>query len=138
MKSKTFYRRAWKIIARLLAGPLFGLILTSCDPYSSLYPTQLAPLTTPESSAIAVVSTKTLSPTARQPSYPIYHVKTTALEVRSAPGETLLNIGYLQRGDQVIVYQTAHLKHEYCSKWAKISPATNPARWVCFEDLSGE
>jgi hypothetical protein len=139
MKSKTACRRTWKIIAQLFAGLLFWLVLTSCDLYDGLYPMQFAPTTTPRVTATLVRSTKALSITPlRRLSYPIYCVKASALEVRSSPGETSPNVGYLRYGDLVSVYQTARLKHEYCSTWARISPMAKSARWVCFENLTGE
>ena len=130
--------RAHRRIAWLLAGLLFWFVLTSCNPYSNFYPPWPVDTATSASSATVAICTEAPKLITRYTPHPTYHVKASVLEIRSAPGEKSPNVGYLRLGDLVTVYQTSQVEREYCAIWAKISPAAGPARWVCFEDLTGE
>lgn len=117
----------------LCAGTCLLVLVGCSDPYAALYarPATSTPSQTP------AVSTETASPSPTPTPRPAYVVASDALEIRSGPSEAAPNIGFLERGDRVIVYRTAQVEQEYCSAWAKISPAAAPARWVCFENLEG-
>lgn len=60
-----------------------------------------------------------------------YKVTATVLEVRAAPGELSDNIGYLQRGATVTVYETKETPSEVCRAWARIGIG----KWVCMDRL---
>lgn len=62
----------------------------------------------------------------------LYKVSTDVLEVRRAPGEKSLNVGYLGKGDIVTVFETKKTTSEKCLTWARIGSA----RWVCMDRLS--
>lgn len=60
-----------------------------------------------------------------------YRVTSHALEVRAAPGEQSINIGYLLRGAIVNVYETQETPDEACQVWARIQVDS----WVCMDRL---
>ena len=60
-----------------------------------------------------------------------YRVTAYVLEIRKAPGELSDNIGYLQRGAVVTVYETQETPNEACLTWARIQKES----WVCMDRL---
>jgi hypothetical protein len=63
---------------------------------------------------------------------PLYVVLPDVLEVRAAPGETSLNVGYLEVGETVTVYIIVKGNTlEKCSAWARVGRG----RWVCADRL---
>lgn len=92
------------------------------------------------SSALSV-PTPAITPTAPPPSptltptpiklYDNYKVTAYTLEVREAPGETSLNIGYLRRGVLVTVFEVEETPSEACPVWARIRVGA----WVCMDRL---
>ena len=58
-------------------------------------------------------------------------VASDVLEVREGPGEKSLNVGYLEKGDIVTVYETKKTTLEKCLTWARIGVG----RWVCADWL---
>lgn len=83
-------------------------------------------LPTPTSTA-APSSTPTSTPV-----YTTYIVTSDVLEIRLGPTEISRNIGYLERGAVVTVYETKKTTLEKCSEWAKIGIRS----WVCFDRLA--
>lgn len=116
---------------------LLLLLLTSCNgAYAAMYPQPIKATTTP---SVTIIPSATPTATTASPTpLPAYVVNVHGLEIRSGPSEAIANVGYLASGERVIVYATAQAKHEYCSTWARISPAAKDTRWVCFEYLTGE
>ncbi len=60
-----------------------------------------------------------------------YVVIVEVLEQRSGAGEQFQNVGYLQRGESVTVYELAETESGACRKWARIGAAV----WVCADML---
>ena len=58
-------------------------------------------------------------------------VTVDVLEVRSGAGESFSNVGYLRRGDLVIVYEIQSATGEACRQWARIGAE----QWTCYDFL---
>ena len=63
--------------------------------------------------------------------YTTYVVTSDVLEIRNGAGEVYRNIGYLERGDSVRIYETKKTTLEKCSEWARIDVRS----WVCKDRL---
>lgn len=126
-----FNRRLFTFILWVFCGLCLLVLLTSCIEMPEAPQTVTA---TPSQAATAqpLRNLKFFQPTPR----PVYTVAADALEVRTGPGETALNVGYLTRGEIITVYETAQTEHEYCTNWVRIYPSLS--RWVCFEYLKGQ
>src|SRR6266498_1692165 len=129
MTTITQNRRACDLLIWCFAGLMLAILLTSgCSPYATLpADTTATPTTATVTKAAPTMTKKPASPT--PPRFQAFIVNVEALEVRTGPTETAANVGYLERGAVVIVYETAPAD-EYCKTWAKIAPAAN--RWVCY------
>jgi uncharacterized protein YgiM (DUF1202 family) len=99
---------------------LLSLVLLSCIGSALALPT-----VTPAPSVTPV-------PVENNPPGDSYVVSADVLEVRAAPGETSLNVGYLEVGETVTVYIIIRGNTlEKCSAWARVGRG----RWACADRL---
>ena len=107
-----FNRRLFKVVLWVFTGLMLLVLLTSCTPWDSFASLSVSTATsTPTPSPAATVTTATPAGSAGVTASPtprlVFLVDSDALEVRNGPSESTSNIGFLKRGDLVIVYQTA-------------------------------